>query len=60
MFTQQRGIGQGVDLVNYSWVDQYLKGRKYQEEIEALKAEMKGVQEFPRAKAEILEELKGM
>jgi hypothetical protein len=56
----QRGIGDGVDLVNYSWVDQYLKGLKYQKEIKALKEEIEGVQRFPRAKVEILEELKGM
>lgn len=56
----QRGIGDGVDLVNYSWVDQYLKGLKYQEAIKALKEEVGGVQGFPRAQVEILEELKGM
>jgi hypothetical protein len=60
MSRYERGIGEGVDLVNYSWVDPYLKGKKYQGEIKALKGELEGVQKFPRAKVEILEELDGM
>jgi hypothetical protein len=60
MMNDQRGIGDGVDLDNYSWVDQYLKGLKYQEAIKALKEEIEGVQRFPRAKPEILEALKGI
>ncbi|MFZ5447884.1 MAG: hypothetical protein ACOZFS_04515 [Thermodesulfobacteriota bacterium] len=53
-------IGDGVDLRNYTWVDVYLKGQKYQQEIDELKREIQRVQQFPKAKKEILEELKGM
>jgi hypothetical protein len=53
----QRGIGEGVDLVNYTWVDTYLKGLKYQEKIKAIRDEIEDIRKFPRAKTEILEEL---
>jgi hypothetical protein len=56
----RRGIGDGVDLVNYLWVDQYLKGLKYQEEIKGFKEEIERVQRFTRAKVEMIEELKGI
>jgi uncharacterized small protein (DUF1192 family) len=51
-------VGDGVDLVNYSWVDPYLKGLKYQEEIKTLEGEIEGLKRYPRAKSEILAELK--
>jgi hypothetical protein len=54
----RRNVGEGVDLVNYTWVDAYLKGRKYQEKIKALRDEIEGVRKSPRAKSEILAELK--
>lgn len=58
MNSYKRGIGDGIDLVNYSWVDPYLKGLKYQGQIKALKDEIEDTRKFPRAKTEILEELK--
>lgn len=57
---RNRSIGEGVDLENYSWVGPYLKGLKYQEEIKTLKGEIEEIQKTPRAKGEILEELKGI
>jgi hypothetical protein len=56
----RRRIGEGVDLVNYTWVDQYLKGLEYQAEIKALKDENESIQRSPKTKGEVLEELKGL
>ena len=50
----------GVDMVNYTWVDPYLKGLKYQEKVKALGYEIDSVLKFPCAKTEILEELEQM
>jgi hypothetical protein len=53
-------VGNGVDLISFTWVDQYLKGLEFDKQIEDLKGEIEAIRREPLGKSDILEALQAL